>query len=64
MILFLIAFGTPIFLAFEMNVWWIALLPFTLDMVSYLHMKWEDFTYQIRQEIKRKNQPAPKNYPK
>lgn len=64
MILFLMAFGTPIYLAFEMNVWWIALLPFTLGTVDYLHLKWKDFTYQVRQEIKRGNQAASKNHDK
>ncbi|ULJ61132.1 hypothetical protein [Wielerella bovis] len=62
MILFLMAFGTPIYLAFEMSVWWIALLPFTLGTVCYLHLKWEDFTYQVRQEMKRKNQAASENH--
>lgn len=62
MLLFVLAFGLPIYLAFEVNAWLILTMPFTLGSVAWLMMKYDDYAYQVRKEMRKQGSRTGRNH--
>ncbi|MDO4434063.1 MAG: hypothetical protein Q4B82_05725 [Alysiella sp.] len=53
LLLLILAFGLPIYLAFEVNGWLILIMPVTLGVAGFILVKCEDYYYAVRKHMKK-----------